>query len=842
MRHTFDAAGTTFTVDTRYQAFSGSGRHHLGSELTVAVWDKTTGENRVIRKFSNVSQQLAEAKRCLREIRFLRHFKGHDNIVRLYDFEMNFRSNGDFDEVYFVEEYCETDLRKIIRLECPLSGMELLAFAHQILRGVNYIHSAGVVLQDLSPDNILISEAGAVKIAGLGNSHLSVASNGDAGQLVNPYQAPEVTLRYDRLSAAANVWSVGCIIVELATGQPIFNATTLSNHVYKIFELTGLPSEPALSAIADAELRDYSLSIGSITRIPLTKHVPSADPRLLELLSEIFSLDVDSRITCKDALSHKYLDDVRCHADGFVCFPYKGSLDEEVSHVSQAKVQLVKELRSFYALQHDDTMEISLPELDFRTDAAARPSKPPSPITPSKGVASSMRTVCSPLDMSALCPAGHRSPAPPSRTEAETSEKAKNAKLPLWSRIKRKLDGLSNPERRPPSRNGLRKSPSFRSGTPKGIPETRDSSLDTSKPPTLQLGTGDIGDDFGQAVKSSLAEAGTTIQRPPGLRRASSVAQFTALLDVQGGQQNIVDLTRQIRKTSTYPHTGGAFGDIWKCYWFRDSEDDGLELVAVKAMRTNIMSDKVKEKKRFHRELGVWKKLDHKNVLPLFGIALGFGFYPAMVCPWAPNGALSQYLQLRHSTLPVAEKFQILDDVASGLQYLHKNHVTHGDLTGNNILIFGDGRAVLADFGMSTALKELWGSTYFTESARGTLRWAAPELFQCNEDGTTGFAGPPCDVYSFGSIILQVISGKAPYSYLNSDTQVVGMVVRGIRPERPSKPRLEDEQWDIIQWCWAPDATQRPEIGEVADALNSVRLQNLTMVNDDPGIVNENSN
>ncbi|KIK19691.1 hypothetical protein PISMIDRAFT_30210 [Pisolithus microcarpus 441] len=245
---------------------------------------------------------------------------------------------------------------------------------------------------------------------------------------------------------------------------------------------------------------------------------------------------------------------------------------------------------------------------------------------------------------------------------------------------------------------------------------------------------------------------------------------------------------------------------------------------------------------RFHRELGVWKKLDHKNVLPLFGIAFGFGFYPAMVCPWAPNGPLSQYLQLRHSTLPVAEKFQILDDVASGLQYLHKNHVTHGDLTGNNILIFGDGRAVLADFGMSTALKELWGSTYFTESARGTLRWAAPELFQCNEDGTTGFAGPPCDVYSFGSIILQVISGKAPYSYLNSDTQVVGMVVRGIRPERPSKPRIEDEQWDIIQWCWAPDATQRPEIGEVADALNSIRLQNLTMVNDDPGIVNENSN
>ncbi|KAI6025972.1 hypothetical protein F5J12DRAFT_811650 [Pisolithus orientalis] len=77
--------------------------------------------------------------------------------------------------------------------------MELLAFAHQILRGVNYIHSAGVVLQDLSPDNILISEAGAVKIAGCGNPHLSIASDGDTGQPLNLYQAPELTLRYGRL-------------------------------------------------------------------------------------------------------------------------------------------------------------------------------------------------------------------------------------------------------------------------------------------------------------------------------------------------------------------------------------------------------------------------------------------------------------------------------------------------------------------------------------------------------------------------------------------------------------------------------------------------------------------
>ncbi|KAI5989409.1 kinase-like domain-containing protein [Pisolithus orientalis] len=177
-------------------------------------------------------------------------------------------------------------------------------------------------------------------------------------------------------------------------------------------------------------------------------------------------------------------------------------------------------------------------------------------------------------------------------------------------------------------------------------------------------------------------------------------------------------------------------------------------------MRTNIMNEKVKEKmSAFIGNWGCGSGWITKNITPLYGIAFGFRFYP-MVCPWAPNGALSQYLQLHHSTLPLAEMFQILDDVASGLQYLHSNHVTHGDLTGNNILMFGDGGA----------LKELWGSDYFTWSARGTLWWAAPELFQCDEEsGVTGFAESPSDVYSFGSIILQ---GVVPFVCGNHQTSV----------------------------------------------------------------------
>jgi len=56
----------------------------------------------------------------------------------------------------------------------------------------------------------------------------------------------------------------------------------------------------------------------------------------------------------------------------------------------------------------------------------------------------------------------------------------------------------------------------------------------------------------------------------------------------------------------------------------------------------------------------VWRQLDHKNIVPLYGTAYGFGFYPAMVCPWASKGSLNQYLHQCHGMLLRAEKFQVV--------------------------------------------------------------------------------------------------------------------------------------------------------------------------------------
>ncbi|KAH0830106.1 WD40-repeat-containing domain protein [Lanmaoa asiatica] len=224
------------------------------------------------------------------------------------------------------------------------------------------------------------------------------------------------------------------------------------------------------------------------------------------------------------------------------------------------------------------------------------------------------------------------------------------------------------------------------------------------------------------------------------------------------------DLTNQITRDGHDPVASGGFADIYRGIFRENGESIK---VAIKAIKTYSGEDDGFAKKqkvmhrsfpsgpaishlsshgrltsrfsqRLRREIKVWLNLKHVSVLPLLGTTMGFGRFPAMVCPWVENGALTSYLEDRHDSLSVVEILGLLNNVASGLQYLHSRSVVHGDLSGSNVLIRENGRAYIADFGLSMLLTELGGSTFATSfHARGTLRWTAPELLDLEvpEDG-----------------------------------------------------------------------------------------------------------
>ncbi|KAF9241880.1 kinase-like domain-containing protein, partial [Melanogaster broomeanus] len=239
---------------------------------------------------------------------------------------------------------------------------------------------------------------------------------------------------------------------------------------------------------------------------------------------------------------------------------------------------------------------------------------------------------------------------------------------------------------------------------------------------------------------------------------------------------------------------------------------------------------------RLRRELKVWEQLDHENILPLWGVASGFGPMLAMVCPWAENGTLTSYLD-RHQSLPLSDRFSLLCDIAAGLHYLHARGVIHGDLTGTNILINSDGKACVADFGLSIILLEFTGTSYMTLT-RCALRWADPELYHvaANSDTSsersvsladTPMASPSAqsDIYSFGCIMYQasVLSGNVPYHHLSRPEQVLFYLMRRETPKRPRAPQVEiaDEHWAFIRQCWTPNDAARPSEDEIIDFVTS---------------------
>ncbi|KXZ52658.1 hypothetical protein GPECTOR_9g703 [Gonium pectorale] len=143
-------------------------------------------------------------------------------------------------------------------------------------------------------------------------------------------------------------------------------------------------------------------------------------------------------------------------------------------------------------------------------------------------------------------------------------------------------------------------------------------------------------------------------------------------------------------------------------------------------------------------------------------------------------------------------------EIVRGMIHLHSADVLHGDLKPANVLLCRSNKdrrgfeAKVADFGMS----HLLGNTSRVESANwGTAAYTSPESFQ-------GIHGKPSDVYSFGMLLWEMLTGQRPYSELNAFQIMMGISRNGMRPEWP------DAEWPELcalgRRCLAAEPRERP--------------------------------
>ncbi|KAG1726254.1 kinase-like domain-containing protein, partial [Suillus paluster] len=212
----------------------------------------------------------------------------------------------------------------------------------------------------------------------------------------------------------------------------------------------------------------------------------------------------------------------------------------------------------------------------------------------------------------------------------------------------------------------------------------------------------------------------------------------------------------------------------------------------------------------------IWKRLRHCNILKLMGTTSDFGPSAALVAPWIVNGTLTSFLNHNNETLTLLERLFLVSTLSAFTEDGHTtlNPVVHGDLTGNNVLISGDKKAYLADFGLSGTLHASTGMTYLAKMSHcpGAVRWTAPELL--SEDESASAVTTQSDIYSLGSIMLQVLTGNVPWRHLTKEGTIAVRVYEGTIHPRPDDERISDQHWNFMVSCWSRTPNDRPSAKE----------------------------
>ena len=257
----------------------------------------------------------------------------------------------------------------------------------------------------------------------------------------------------------------------------------------------------------------------------------------------------------------------------------------------------------------------------------------------------------------------------------------------------------------------------------------------------------------------------------------------------------------------------GGSGVIHQAEW------KGIKVAVKQLHNDNLSSSDLNE---FYEEVKVAVTLHFKHVVQVYGVTQSAPYY--LVMEYMAKGSLSKLLAEEEKQLTWEKKLKLALNTAKGLAFLHSKGIIHRDVKSLNVLVGKNNEVKISDFGLAkakqpTRSRSSYQSNHHSDGRLGTVPWKAPELFKLGGKHTSA-----SDVYSLGIVLWEISSCKLPFLEADDEIQICIHVSSGGRLplDNENTPSFYN---DIIEKCWAPNASDRPTSFQVVQYLKEALVQ-----------------
>ncbi|XP_029688941.1 raf-1 proto-oncogene, serine/threonine kinase a isoform X2 [Takifugu rubripes] len=222
----------------------------------------------------------------------------------------------------------------------------------------------------------------------------------------------------------------------------------------------------------------------------------------------------------------------------------------------------------------------------------------------------------------------------------------------------------------------------------------------------------------------------------------------------------------EIEASEVYLHSrigSGSFGTVYKGKWHGD--------VAVKILK--VTNPTPEQFQAFRNEVAVLRKTRHVNILLFMGYMTKDNL--AIVTQWCEGSSLYKHIHVLETNFKIIQLIDIARQTAQGMDYLHAKNIIHRDMKSNNIFLHEGLTVKIGDFGLAT-VKSRWSGSNQVEQPSGSILWMSPEVIRMQDNNPYSFQS---DVYSYGIVLFELMTGELPYSQTGNRDQIIYMVGRG---------------------------------------------------------------